>query len=431
MKKAVHLLLIFALIFTLAACGASPTNEQTPDSSSDEKPDVAAVDEEVIPEEGATLTVWESGGAEKGFTEFAAQEFEKKYGIPVKFEEVSFQDAPTKLQTDGPAGLGADVFAAPHDHLGAMVSAGIVLENFWPEEYEAEFMDAATLGTTYDGVLYGYPTAVETYAIFYNKDLVQELPNTMDELIEMAQEFTDVKQNKYGFMAEVGNFYFMYAFIGGYGSYVFGDNNTNPEDVGLNGEGAVKAGQLMQKIKAATLPLNSADVSYDIKGSLFQGQDGQLMFDVNGPWAVQGYRDAGVNFGVIPFPVLDNGKVPTSFSGIRSFYVNAYSKYPNAASLFAQFITSEEMLLKRFEMTGQLPPRTALLDNPTIKEDEVSSAFLVQAIHAVPMPNIPEMPAVWTPMGTALSVIWNDNADPQTALDQAVKQIEEAIKAGK
>lgn len=434
-KKVLIVLLAFVMVFSLAACGGGTTengqtsNGQTENGETDNGQAGETTEEfEVVPEEGASLLVWESDGPEGEFMQFVGAEFEEKYGIPVKFESVGHTDAPGQLRTDGPAGLGADVFAAPHDHAGSMEAAGLILENFWPEEYSADFMDAAIVGTTVDGVLYGYPTGIETYSIFYHKDLVDEsdLPKTMDELIAMSKDYTDVDQNKYGFMAEVGNFYFMYAFIGGYGGYVFGDNNTNPNEIGLNNEGAVKAGHLMQRIKSETLPLNSADISYDIKGSLFE--DGKLMFDLNGPWAVQGYRDAGVNFGVMPFPTLDNGQVPTSFSGIRALYVNAYTKYPDAASLFAQFATSEEMLVKRFEMTGQLPPHTALLNNPIIKDDPVSAAFLAQAEHAVPMPNIPQMPVVWDPMGTALSVIWNEEKDPKEALDQAVIQIQDAIE---
>jgi arabinogalactan oligomer/maltooligosaccharide transport system substrate-binding protein len=438
-KNLLVFLVVIVFIFSLAACSganndnttetdAEPSN--TTDTTKTEKTQATeAIDDlELVPEDGATLLVWESEGPEGEFLEYVGAEFEKKYGVPVKFESVGHTDAPVQLRTDGPAGLGADVFAAPHDHVGSMAAAGLILENFWPESYTADFMDAATTGTTIDGLLYGYPTGIETYGIFYHKDLVSDsdLPKTMDELINMSADYTDVSQNKYGIMAEVGNFYFMYAFIGGYGGYVFGDNNTDPTDVGLNNEGAVKAGHLMQRIKREALPLNSADISYDIKGSLFE--EGKLMFDINGPWAVQGYNDAGVNFGVMPFPALENGQVPTSFSGIRALYVNAYTQFPDAASLFAQFATSEEMLVKRFEMTKQLPPHTALLNNPIIKNDEASAAFLAQAEYAVPMPNIPQMPVIWDPMGTALSIIWNEEKDPKEVLDQAVVQIKDAIE---
>uniref|UniRef100_C5D6S6 Maltodextrin-binding protein n=1 Tax=Geobacillus sp. (strain WCH70) TaxID=471223 RepID=C5D6S6_GEOSW len=423
-RRGISILAVMVLVFSLlAACGPTSShksvgkNEPASTNEGDSK--------EIKPEKGAKLKVWESGGAIGEWTKYVAEEFTKKYGVPVTFEEVGHTDAPEKLKTDGPAGLAADVFAAPHDHLGSMVPAGLVLENFFPEEYQDKFMKSAIEGTTVDGTLYGYPTSIETYALFYNKDLVKKLPKTMDELITQAKELTDIRNNKYGFMMEVANLYFVYSFIGGYGGYVFGDNNTNPKDIGLNNEGAVKAGKLMQRIHKEILPLKVEDITYDVKQSLFN--EGKLAFNIDGPWAVAGHRDAGVNFGVIPLPKLENGQTPTSFSGIRAFYVNAYTKYPNAASLFAKFATSEEMLLKRFEMTGQLPPVQSLLDNETIKNDEIASAFLEQAKYAVPMPNIPQMPMVWEPMASALTTIWNDGKDPKEALDAAVDQIKAGI----
>ena len=55
-------------------------------------------------------------------------------------------------------------------------------------------------------------------------------------------------------------------------------------------------------------------------------------------------------------PKLENDVVPTTFSGVKALFVNSYSEYPKAATLFAKFATSDEMLLKRYEMTNQLPP---------------------------------------------------------------------------
>ncbi|CCQ98360.1 Extracellular solute-binding protein family 1 [[Clostridium] ultunense Esp] len=433
MKKVSMLLLAFLLVFALSACGsgnqgATPPADQGTDGQGQgqgQGQDPSATDE-VKPEEGAQLTMWESGGAVGEWAKYVGQEFQKKYGIPVKFEEVGHTDAPGKLKTDGPAGLGADVFAAPHDHLGEMVTGGLVLENYWPDQYANEYMDAAIKGTTYENVLYGYPTGIETYALFYNKDLVKEVPKTWDELIAQSKAFTDTKANKYGFMMEVNNFYFVYSLMGGYGGYVFGKDNTDPTDIGLNNEGSVKAAQLMQRIHNEILPLKNEDITYDVKQSLFN--EGKLMFNMDGPWAVDGHRKAGVNFGIAPLPTLDNGQHPTSFSGIRALYVNAYTKYPNAASLLAKFATSDEMLLKLYEMTGMLPPKKALLDNDEIKNNEISKGFLEQAQYAVPMPNIPQMPSVWDPMKAALSTIWNDNTDAKKALDSAVQQIKDAIK---
>jgi arabinogalactan oligomer/maltooligosaccharide transport system substrate-binding protein len=445
MKKTISLMLIFIMIFALAACGSDKSNKAEPEpkaqeqeqknDAQDKKADDKKADDkqatELQPEieKGASLIIWDGGGAESKWANFVAAEFTKKYGVPVKVEEVAHVDAPNKLKTDGPAGLGGDVFSAPHDHVGSMVASGLIVENFYPEEYKEQFMNASTLGTSYEGVLYGYPTAIETYALFYNKDLVKNVPQTMDEMIAQSKAFTDKGANKFGFMMEVANFYFAYSIIGGYGGYVFGNNNTNADDIGLNNEGAINAGKFFQRIRDEILPLKVEDITGDVKGSLFN--EGKILFNINGPWAVQGHKEAGVNFGVAPLPKLENGKVPTSFSGIKAYYVNAYTKYPEAASLYAKFATSEEMLLKRFGMSGQLPPRNSLLNNEIVKNDEISAAFLTQASHAVPMPNIPAMPAVWGPMGASLASIWNENQDPKKALDAAVQQIKDAISLQK
>ena len=67
--------------------------------------------DDIQPEEGASLVVWESDGPEGEFLEYVGAEFsERIYGVPVRFEAVGHTDAPTKLETDGPAGLLAPMY---------------------------------------------------------------------------------------------------------------------------------------------------------------------------------------------------------------------------------------------------------------------------------------------------------------------------------
>ncbi len=177
------------------------------------------------------------------------------------------------------------------------------------------------------------------------------------------------------------------------------------------------------------LPVNAADSNSQIVDGLFI--EGKAAMVMTGPWAVKGYTDAGVNFGIAPLPKLASGKNPASFSGIRALFVSAYTKYPNAAQLFADFATTDEMLLKRFELTKQIPPVKALMDNAAIKSDATVAPFLAQAQYAVPMPSIPEMGVVWDPYAAAFALMWNEGKDPQAALDTAAATIKEAIESQK
>jgi arabinogalactan oligomer/maltooligosaccharide transport system substrate-binding protein len=173
--------------------------------------------------------------------------------------------------------------------------------------------------------------------------------------------------------------------------------------------------------------MKKEDITADVITSHFN--EGKLLYYFSGPWAVKGHEEAGVNFGVTTLPKLENGEVPQTFTGTKGYYVNAYSKYPQAATLLAKFATSDEMLLKRYELTGQLPASNGLVENETIKSNELNSAFLEQAKYSIPMPNITEMQTVWGGMEVAYTAIWNNAAEPKASLDKGVQQIKEAIES--
>lgn len=415
-------MVITTMLFGLTACGSKPA--ATEPAATEE----VAATEGLQPEEGATLIVWESQGADNDFIKAVAEEFTKKYNVAVTVEEVGSVDAKGRMAQDGPAGVGADVFAAPHDHTGELVASGLVLENANGERIKSEFMQAAVDGLSFEGKVYGYPTAIETYGLFYNKDIFPTAPKSYEEIIAKAKEFNNAKENKYAFMWDVANAYYSHSFIAGGGGYIFGDGGTNKDDVGIDSAGAVAGANSMMALKAI-LPVNSADSTTQIMEGLFD--EGKIGAMIDGPWAVEGRKTAGVNFGVAKLPVLQDGKQQSSFSGIRSLFVSAYSKYPNAAQLFADFATSEDMLLKRFQMTSQIPPMLALMDAEELKGNEFVAPFLEQAQFAVPMPSIPQMGLVWTPYGAAFASMWNDGIKPEEALKTAADTVKEAIATQK
>lgn len=421
-KRLLSLMVITTMLFGLTACGSKPA--ATEPAATEE----VAATEGLQPEEGATLIVWESQGADNDFIKAVAEEFTKKYNVAVTVEEVGSVDAKGRMAQDGPAGVGADVFAAPHDHTGELVASGLVLENANGERIKSEFMQAAVDGLSFEGKVYGYPTAIETYGLFYNKDIFPTAPKSYEEIIAKAKEFNNAKENKYAFMWDVANAYYSHSFIAGGGGYIFGDGGTNKDDVGIDSAGAVAGANSMMALKAI-LPVNSADSTTQIMEGLFD--EGKIGAMIDGPWAVEGRKTAGVNFGVAKLPVLQDGKQQSSFSGIRSLFVSAYSKYPNAAQLFADFATSEDMLLKRFQMTSQIPPMLALMDAEELKGNEFVAPFLEQAQFAVPMPSIPQMGLVWTPYGAAFASMWNDGIKPEEALKTAADTVKEAIATQK
>ncbi len=436
LKKLLNLSIIALLVFVLAACSKPGTQQTAPsqDPETSSNKDNSSSTQEIQPEEGAELLLWDNDDSEGEWAKYVAEKFTEEYEIPVKVAVVEHTASAAKLQTDGPAGLGADVFSSASDHVGTMNTAGLIYDNYYADEYTQRFLENAVSAVSNKDAegelkLYGFPTSVESVALVYNKELLDRMgfepAKTMDELIQQSKEFMAANKGSYGLMIEPGNFYINYAFLGGMGGYIFGENNTEPSDIGLNNEGSVQAANFVKKIRDEILPLKKEDITGDVVTSYFE--EGKLLYNITGPWAVKGLQDAGVNFGITPIPTLPNGEEPTPFSSVKAYYVNAYSKFPQAATLLAKFATSDEMLMKRYEMTGQLPPTPELLEDESVQENETSKAFAKQIKEAVPMPNITEMQAVWAGMEMAFTSIWNNGTDPKEALDKGVQQIKQAI----
>lgn len=432
--------LVLAMVFVLAACGGKNSNNtaspiaSAPASESASAPasesaasSEEAAEEELKPEDGATLIVWEAK-EHRAHMETIAKAFTEKYGVPVKIEEVGGGDQINKLINDGPAGVGADVVVFPHDNLGKAVAAGLLLPNdFFGDVTKEENSEASVKAFTFKDELYGYPRSVETYALFYNKDLIPNPPKTFEEVIEFAKTFNDVDNKKYALMWEISNFYFAYSFLATPGGYVFGSNSSDPNDIGLNNDGAIAGAKMFQSLKEI-LPMQSGDATYDVKKGSFTS--GKLAMDINGPWTIADYKAAGVNFGIAPLPSID-GKANVSFSGVKGYAVSAFSKYPQAGRLFARFATTKESQLNDFNAIGTLPANKEAAADPAVTADPLLVGILEQFNNSYPMPAIPEMGNVWGPGQAAMADIWDKGTDPKTALDNAVKQIKEANTAVK
>lgn len=430
-NKIAKTLALTMVLVSAAGCAGGNAGSSGQDSS----PETATkgtspsqnVSADIKPEQGASLLVWESDGNERAFLQEIGKQFETAYGVKVKVEVVPSIDTVGKLMTDGPAGLGADVFSSPHDAIGKGVSAGLMLPN---DRTQSDVLDnvmpSVAQAITYKDVLYGYPMSADTYALYYNKKLMPKEPATFEELLAFGRTFTDPAAKKYGLAWDVAQIYQAHAFIAGYGGYIFGDEGTNPEDIGLNGEGAVEGMKFARSLKAL-FPLNTADINNNVISGLFQ--EGRAAAMIEGTWQMANLRKAGVDFGVVQLPLLPNGKHPQSLISVRSLFVNSYTKYPNAAKLFAELATSRDNAKLRYEMTAQLPTRRDLVSDPAIMADPNVSSFLAQLQNATPLPVIPETSTLWVPSYAALSVIWNDDrADIQKTLDNMVSQMRTAMK---
>lgn len=379
---------------------------------------------QVNAQEEYDLVVWEDVNKGIGIAA-AVEKFEAEHGVNILVIEKAYAQQLEDLRLDGPAGSGPDVFTMPADQIGTAVVEGLVKEVNADDAVKASFTEASIQSQTIDGKLYGLPKSVETQILFYNKDLIAEedLPDSLEGWYELSQNNTS---DAYAFLALFDQLYYTMGVIGGYGGYIFNqDENGNylPEDVGLNNASAVEAVDYVSKFYTEKLFPDGiiGEQGINVLEALFV--EGRVQAVISGPWNLEPFTSAGLNYGVKELPLLPNGEHMQSVAGVKSYNISSYTKNPELAEAFLLFITNEENSLVRYEETLEVPAVLALSEHPTVVENDAAEAIALQSEHAKLVPGIVQMNEVWNSMDPALQIVMNGQATAQEALDIAVQQI--------
>ncbi len=367
------------------------------------------------------LTVWCSEKQVEILQELG-NDFESMYGIPVEVQEMAFDQIKTKFLQAAPVGEGPDIIVTAHDQIGELVVSGLLLPlDFLTLSDRKEFTATAISAFEFNGRLYGLPYGVEAIALFYNKDYMDEAPATFEELAQLAADYTDDEFR--GFVYDAPNFYFTAPLLFANGGYVFKQTSEglDANDIGLNNEGALKGAEFLKGLY--DMGVMKPGDSSQIADGLFK--DGMAMAIINGPWATEGYKQAGIDYGIAPIPSIA-GNECRPFTGVQGFLINSQS--PNslfAIDFLANFINTQDVMYRLFRADPRPPARLDVAE--MVKDNADVYSFFQSALTGIPMPNIPAMGAVWGAMGDALNQIVNNELAPKDALDQAVAKIEAAL----
>jgi arabinogalactan oligomer/maltooligosaccharide transport system substrate-binding protein len=372
------------------------------------------------------ISVWTHfGETDLEWLQSEAASFEAAFGVPVQLTRIELGELKQKMLLSAPQGEAADLIVPiPHDQLGELAAGGVLadMSEFATEDYLADLSEAARLAFTFNGRLFGLPIYIEGPALIVNTDLLpeSELPTTYEELIAKAQELTT--GDTYGFLYDNKNFYFSYNWLHSSGGYVFArdeQGNLVPGDVGLANEGAVEGAE---QIKALQYEHNLIPPGTDsaVTEGLFNEGAAAMMY--NGPWAIANAEAAGIPVAVMPVPPTEDGTEFSGFIGVQGVLMNEFSENKADAANFAKWITRPEAQLALAETSNRIP---ASQEAAAQIDDPVLAGFSEAYANAEPMPNIPEMGAVWGPMGDALTAIL-ESPDSNVAqiLEGAAAQIQ-------
>lgn len=402
-KKILSLIMTTALLMgTLAGCGGA-TSSSGSSAGGDKK-----------------LTIWSHMTSDAEFPELQAlaEKWGKEKGV--KVEVVDDKGKNQEYIQAANSSKGPDVMVGiANDNLGTFQKAGVLAEvpsGFIDEsKYTSkELINAVTI----DGKQYAVPFAQETVSLFVNKDKVKEVPKTMEELV------TKAKEPGVGFSYSVNAVYYNLGFLTGQGGYIFKNNNgtTDPKDIGLGNEGAIKGLQFIQDLVVKD-KLIAADITDDIAKSRFMS--GDAAFYISGSWDASAAKTAGINYEVAQMPTL-GGKPVTTALGVQTAFVSEKSANKDLAWEFMKYLMDNINPII-IEKGGRIPATKEGVALDSFKASKDMVAFSEQAKVAVPMPNIPQIQAMWTPGGNILTDMNAGKMDPKAAGEELVKQIKEGI----
>jgi arabinogalactan oligomer / maltooligosaccharide transport system substrate-binding protein len=380
------------------------------------------------PQKGKTITLWDffiSAPKERAALNRVAQDWARKTGNKV-VNPGDVTESMDKFRLAARTGRGPDIIQFPHDNLGRMVASGVLAPQ--PKGFLVSrglYDPVGLTAVSYKGRLYGLPIARESYFLFYNRSLVRTPPKTWAGLIATAKRLT--RGDKYGFLWDTGNFYYAYNWIHGFGGYVFKltKNGYDPNKLGINTPGGIRGLKFIQDL-VQVHKLTPAATNTDVMEGKFKSGDAAMIID--GPWAVQGFRSAGVNYGVAVLPTLPNKKPSAPFVGVQGLFVNKYSKNVKESWDLVRYL-STHLPMPLYRASQRVPVLKTTAKNPLVSRNPVVKTVIASSNNGQAMPNIPAMGVVWEPMGDQLALLVQGKTTPAAAARAAQERIARAIAA--
>ena len=395
MKKLFSLLLALAMVFTLAACGSQEVDTNSIVIWHDKEDAVAEVLQnylsEALPEYTITL--------------------EKK---------TSLTDS-LKLVGNDPAGA-PDMFIFAHDKIGLFAEMGILapIEELLSEGELENYLPMTTEAATYKGTVYQLPLYFETLLFMYNSKYMtpEMVPETTEELYAYMEANTG--RDRFGFVEQHSTAYYSAAWIHGFGGEIISADGTPFPDAQ-----AVKDA-LEYHLKF--VQLMPGETEYSTVNTLFL--EGKADSTIGGPWMVPSAREAGIELGIAPMPVVDaTGEPLAPYSGVQGVHVltHAAESKGEAVRAVLEALTAPEVGVELALASGCAPARAECYDDEAVANDELVQSMRTTAEIARPMPNLPEMDVMWTVMSNLLTDVNLSGRGVDESFDEAMAEAENLI----
>ncbi|MFJ9708886.1 ABC transporter substrate-binding protein [Streptomyces sp. NPDC101234] len=362
--------------------------------------------------------------------------------VKVQTKAVEFTDLLTTFMVRQAAGQGADILHPYCLWNGQLVQAGVLRPA--PPEHAEEIRrgyGAAAVGSaTVGGSVYGYPTEMQTYALYYNRRLLREAgvdrpPRTWQELEDTA--YRTARRDGYG-----------NALVQGFGLSTFDDSTTVGQTLALlNAAGGrfvsadgrrtaidSPAGRAVFDLERRLVAKGASDPGVNVYNAFASGQVAMVISA--GWWTAnlkalmgKGYRDVGV--APVPLPEAD-GRRATLSTGFM-LGVNTASERPRESWEFLRWLNTEKvrgatrmsaLQVSVGSLTGRADDMRTLLGEGG---DPNLHPFLDALAYAVPEPNVPGAQQAKSLLRKNIEALWTGQQSVDEALRTTRRQVDQEV----
>lgn len=333
----------------------------------------------------------------------------------------SYNDLRQNFTNAALAGEGPDILLSADDNLGFFQAGKLIqpIDNLLSPNLLNKMEAKAVEGNKFDGKTYGLSDRQgNTLVLIYNKTLVPEPPKTIEDLIAVAKQNTDVKAGQFGLGLNTEEPYNI--------AYIFNGVSGNVLDAkglpNINTPGVVAAYKFMHDIVTVD-KIVPKDCNYDTMHNGFK--DGKIAMVINGSWAFSEYIEKfGDNVGFAAIPPFADGTVTRPYMATKAYMVNSAVTDPvklEAIKKFFELAGSKEYQMQYSTASGYLPTNKEALADPATTSKPYSEAYAEQLKNGVAMPTATGMRTVWDQLKANLPAVITGKLTPEAAAEKAQK----------
>ncbi len=373
---------VISLIFT-AGCGFfGDEPEDSGEDSSEEEENGTAEEELLSSNIITTITLWDYLEPRERMALMESRDQFLSANRDINIETRHFrsqEELQDQFEAASLAGAGPQLLMLNFDGVNRLAASNVVREIVDEVDY-AFVLNGLEEIAAYNDRNYIVPfRAYDFLMFFYNKDLVEDVPDDFEAVFAYIQEMQqtgETEEEVFGFLLNESEADWIIPFIGGYNGWII-DYASN--SLTLDSQAMQKTLEFLDYAYNQENILQSG-LEYGDINELFKAGRAHMIIDHYS--AAEEYIDAGIYLGLANIPgVPGTGRYPTPhISGLGFMInVNTYGEQLDAAREFIGFMLTEDMQVSWNESTTTLPVLTGPGKNEEITGDLLLKAAFEQA----------------------------------------------------